>query len=263
MKLQRTSLILLISSLVLGGIVYVVEIQGAPQRETAKAKAKQVFSFKEDQIQALTVTTGQRILKFTRATAAQTSKSQTPTRWLLTIPGQVRGNDDIPADDGAVAYLLSLLTTGQSSNILTVPATQRSEFGLEPALTTIDITLKNQQTHKLLLGTPDFSGGSIYAQADPGNGAPQVSVLLLPTQFSEAVARPLNEWQAQSPSPSPSPAASASPSSAPSNPAASPTPTGSSAPSVSPTPSSPTSASPTPISPSPQTRSAPSGASTP
>lgn len=251
MKLQRTSLILLISALVLGGIVYVVEIQGAPQREAAKVQAKQVFSFQEDQIQALTVTTGQRILKFTRPTAAQTAKSATPTQWLLTIPGQVRGNDDIPANDGSVAYLLSLLTTGQSSNTLTVPTTQRREFGLEPPLTTIDITLKDQKTHKLLLGAPDFSGNLIYAQADPIGAATQVPVLLVSKQFTEAVARPLTEWQAPSPSPSPaSPlpsGASSNPSPVPSTPVpASPIPS-SASPSASPTPSSsPPSASPTP-----------------
>jgi len=52
MKLQRTTLILPPSAGV-GRLCLLYEIQGATQRQSAKAKEQQIFSFEEDQVQPL------------------------------------------------------------------------------------------------------------------------------------------------------------------------------------------------------------------
>ena len=53
MKLQRSTLILMLSAVLLGGVVYVYEVQEAPKREAAKTKQQQIFSFQEDDVQSL------------------------------------------------------------------------------------------------------------------------------------------------------------------------------------------------------------------
>ena len=57
MKLQQTTLILLLLALGLGGFVYFYEVRGATQRQEAKANEQQIFSFEEEQVQSFTVKT--------------------------------------------------------------------------------------------------------------------------------------------------------------------------------------------------------------
>ncbi len=66
MKLQRTTLILLISAILLGGFVYYYEIKGAPQREAAKTTKQPIFSFEEDEIQSVIIYTDDETWQFKR-----------------------------------------------------------------------------------------------------------------------------------------------------------------------------------------------------
>jgi hypothetical protein len=91
---------------------------------------------------------------------------------------------------------MNLLVEGKSERIISIPANQLTEFSLDQPQATIDIKLKNQKTHKLILGKPDFNRRFMYAQADPPakpNG--NVNVLLVSTDFENAVNRELSEWK--------------------------------------------------------------------
>jgi len=200
MKLQRTTLILLVSALLLGGFVYLYEIQRAPEREAAKTTKQPIFSLKEDQIQSLTIYIDEETWEFERV-------NQPVPGWQMKMP------KDGPASNAAVGFLLNLLVQGKSDRTFSVPATQTQlqEYGLDKPSATIKVQLKNQQTHWLILGKPDFNRSFLYAQVDP---QPQTSrslkVLLVPIDFEYAVNRPLSEWQSQPetpeiPKPSPTP----------------------------------------------------------
>lgn len=184
MKLQRTTLILLLLALGLGGFVYFYEIQGATQRQEAKAQGRQIFSFEEDQVQSFTVKTKEQTLLFERGN--QSSKP----KWLMKAPSQT------PASDASVSYLMNLLAKGKSDRAIQVPVAQLQEYGLDQPQATIEVKLKNQTTHQLILGKPDFNRNFLYAQADPAvKSARDVSVLLVSTDFENAVNRPLAEWK--------------------------------------------------------------------
>lgn len=176
MKLKLSTLILLLVALGLGGFVYFFEVRGASQREAVQAE-KQLFGFTEDQVQAFTIKTKQQVLFFQR------SNDQT---WQMQSPTQA------PANDASVAYLLNLLATGTSERSLPVSANQRGEFGLDQPLAIVDVKLNNNETHQLILGKPNFNRSFLYAQADPR--ASQAQVLLVSTNFENAVNRPLSEW---------------------------------------------------------------------
>ncbi|MBD2411019.1 hypothetical protein FACHB389_13415 [Nostoc calcicola FACHB-389] len=190
MKLPRTTLFLILLALGLGSFVYFYEIRGATVREEIKEQKQQIFSFAEDDVQALTVKTKKLTLNLERSNQSSNSK------WLIKSPISE------PANDAIVSYLMDLLVKGKSDayggklSTLPTPANELGQFGLDEPQATINITLKNQQSHQLILGRSNFNGRLLYAQADPPtkpNG--NVNVLLVSTDFQNAVNRELSEWK--------------------------------------------------------------------
>jgi hypothetical protein len=227
MKLQKTTIVLVLLALGLGSVVLVSELRGSQQGQE-QASGQRIFNFEESQVQALTLKTAGQTLEFAKTAAtnaAQPTPSAKPSpdqkatespkatsKWQLQAPVKA------PADDASVAYLLSLLATGRSDRALKVPAAQKAEFGLDQPSATIEIKLQNQQTHRLVLGKSNFNGSFLYAQANPPATTPaEISVLLVSTDFNNAVNRPLSEWQAkpETPQPQPSPESSPSPTTSP------------------------------------------------
>ncbi|MEH2039056.1 DUF4340 domain-containing protein [Nostoc sp.] len=185
MKLPRTTLILILLALGLGGFVYFYEIRGATQREEIKEQKQKIFSFAEDDVQALTVKTKKLTLNLER-----NPESSSNPKWLIKSP--ISG----PANDAIVSYLMDLLVKGNSEPTLSTPAKELGEFALDPPQAIINITLKNRKIHQLILGKSNFNGRFLYAQADPaikpdGN----TNVLLVSTDFANAVNRELSEWK--------------------------------------------------------------------
>ncbi|MHC5772637.1 DUF4340 domain-containing protein [Nostoc sp.] len=184
MKLPRTTLILILLALGLGGFVYFYEIRGATVREEIKEQKQQIFSFAADDVQSLTVKTKKLTLNLER-----NPKSSNP-KWLIKSPVSE------PANDAIVSYLMDLLVKGKSDSTLSTPAKELGEFALVQPQATINITLRNRQSHQLILGKSNFNGRFLYAQADPaakpdGN----INVLLVSTDFANAVNRELSEWK--------------------------------------------------------------------
>jgi hypothetical protein len=204
MKIKPSTLALVLVALGLGGIVLLVQQQPAPKSSEAgeqvvSEEEKPIFEFKEADIQAFTLQTQLRTLKFER---------DKDGKWQMLEP------EKITASDPSVAFLLDLVTTGKTQRTITAPVSDREQFGLHQPLATIDLTLKDQKTHKLVLGEYDFNRSFLYAQADPpAEATDQLNVLLVSPNFENAVNRPLDEWKqpataekSASPSPSPSPA---------------------------------------------------------
>jgi cell division septation protein DedD len=249
MKLQRTTLVLLITATLLGSAVYFSETQRAQNLEATKTTKEPIFSFKEDQIESVTIYVDKETLEFERI-SGQISKWR--TNWRMKQPKEA------PASDAAVAFLLGLLEQGKSDRSFFVPTNQRQEYGFDKPSATVKVQLNNKKTHRLVLGKPDFSRTFIYALADsPPETPDQLKVLLVPIDFEYAVNRPLSEWQSKVEQPdtlTPSPTAE-NPKPSPTSQEAKPSPT-SKSPQPSPTTDkatpSPTANSPKP-SPSPQT----------
>jgi len=188
MKLPKTTLILVLLSLGLGGFIYFHEIKGASQREEMKENKPQIFSFRADDVQLLSIKMQNHPLILEHR-----NPSERP-QWLIKSPILELAND------GIVSYLMDLLVQGKIERILSIPANQLSEFNLDRPQAIIDIKLKNQQTHQLILGKPDFSGNFVYAEVDPnlsksGNISSNINVLLVSKDFINAVNRQLSEWK--------------------------------------------------------------------
>jgi hypothetical protein len=232
MKIQKTTLILMASAVLLGGFVYFYEVQGAPKREQVKAEQQQLFKFKESDVQAVTLTTQKQTLKFDRqiekeptwmlqvmqpggSTCAASAPKEidkksavceapSTANVLTSSPAPVANNDKILASDASVAYLLNLVTSAKFDRKITMnePQKQRQEYGLDAPLATVEVRLKNQQSHRLVLGKPDFNKSFLYAQVDPpGDVSKALDVVLVPADFENAVDRPVSEWKKEESNP--------------------------------------------------------------
>ncbi len=219
MKIKPSTLGLVAAALLLGGIVLIVAQQPAPKSadstqtssQTSSEDAQRIFEFEEKDVQSLSLTTRLRSLKFER---------DKDGKWQMQEP------EKTAASDPSIAFLLDLVATGKTQQTLTAPASDREQFGLHQPLATIEVTLKDQKTHKLVIGEYNFNRSALYAQADPpADEKADLKVLLVSPNFDNAVNRPVAEWkQPANAEKSPSPSSSASPAPASESPTASPTP---------------------------------------
>ena len=225
MKLQKSTWILILGAILLGGIVYVYEIEGRPQREATKALENQLFDFQENDVQSVTLKTQEKTLLFERNSQPPAGNSTQP-KWLMTVlemakstptptpnqtpvaiatpptptpqatpiaPPPETNLTKVPANEAYVVFLLDQMVKGKGDRVTVDP---RVDYGLNQPQATIDVKLNNGKTHQLILGKPNFNNTSVYAIADPtvqANQSPQV--LVISNNFENAVNRPLSEWK--------------------------------------------------------------------
>lgn len=201
MKLKFSTVLLVIAAAAFAGGLYFWDQRrpaSSPSGEET-ADSKPLFQFKEADIIKLSVKTK----------ALTLALEKTAQGWQIKAP-KVGA-----ADDGTVTFLLNQLATGTSSRTLPIKTEQLQEFGLADPIATVDITLKDQKTHQLVLGGQTFDQSSVYARVDPASQSTSPSVAIVPTGFLDAVNRPLQDWQAKpkatSPAPSPTPSPGRSP----------------------------------------------------
>ncbi|PZD74332.1 hypothetical protein C1752_01473 [Acaryochloris thomasi RCC1774] len=182
--MKSNTLILVITAAIFAGGVFIWDRQQSSQPQTeAEETGTAIFTFSEDEVQRLTITTPVQTLTFKKVTGSST--------WAMEAP------EAGPADEAALLFLINLLATAQSQRTLDISPAQQQDFGLDQP-TTVEVFLSNQQTHTLILGGKDYEGGAVYARVDPVKTETQSwAVELVPTSFLDAVSRPVAEWKAQ------------------------------------------------------------------
>jgi hypothetical protein len=180
MKLPKTTLILILLALGLGGFVYFHEIKGKNQQAEIKIQNQKIFTFTADDVQSLTIKIKETTLQLERR-----NTSEKP-QWEIKSPISALANDAI------VSYLMDLLVKGKSERTVLISSAELSEFGLDKPVATIDIKLKNQESHQLILGKGDFNNQFLYAQADSNKN---MNLLLVSKDFVNAVNRDISEWK--------------------------------------------------------------------
>lgn len=226
MKLKRSTVILMITALALTGFVYIFEIQGKVKQEQVKAKQQQLFSFPKEELNSFTITTPVQTISLERVTNPEEVKK---SAWKITSPVQEFANE------AAVDYFINELLKNQSiasdptSGIqnLTVFSDKLLDYGLDKPQHKLELQLKNQTTHQLFIGKPDFRGDSLYAQLDPNPTPPKtIQILTISDDILTALNRPVEEWkitpeqlkqaeEKNKPTPTPSPTLTPTPTSSP------------------------------------------------
>lgn len=184
MKLPKLTWILLAIAVILGGGLAIYESQRNPQQaEAAKSNQKRLFTFKAEDIQAITIDNSGKILKFYRG-------SDVKQAWKMEQP------EPVEANDSAISFLINLLIDSQSDRAFLAPSEQLQEYGLSPVKQSIIVQLKNGKTHRLFLGNPDFKGDFLYTLIDPEKPLPtQVSIALVSRTFQDLITRDSKEWK--------------------------------------------------------------------
>ena len=188
MKLQRTTVFLIILTLGLGSFIYFTEIRGKQGQETLankeeeKAK-KPLFNFSKDEIKFLTIETQDQILKF-----EQTEDKTQP--WKMIQP------DQVTASEASLSFLLNLFIEVKNRQVFNTNKEELKEYGLAQPQTKILIELKDQQQYEISLGKSNFDDTLIYAQVDPNEEQSEnIEVILVSKSFQYAVERDLNDWK--------------------------------------------------------------------
>ncbi len=161
----------------LGGAVWYFEFKRENPAEDAAA-SKPLFSFKQEEVIALTLTRGGETLRVERR----------GTGWRMTQPL------DSSADEGAVEGLLSSLAAARISKTIAVPppgsADALKAFGLDAPVVALEVKLKSGAAHRLRLGEKDFTGSNVYALV---NSTPDVA--LLPGDVLSNAEKPVLEFR--------------------------------------------------------------------
>ncbi|MDJ0706177.1 MAG: hypothetical protein QNJ46_23140 [Leptolyngbyaceae cyanobacterium MO_188.B28] len=188
MTLQRNTVILVAAAIALGGVVLITEtLQSTSNGDGVIQKSgDRLFTFQEDQIKILQIERPGETLKFER---------DQEDVWQMTAP------ESAIAEQASIAFLLSLLTTEPISRTLTITPDQKADFGFTDPIGTIEMTLDTDETHTLVLGGKDFSGGSIYVQVDPASdpaesAEAEIEIQVAAIDLINGVERPLEEWKA-------------------------------------------------------------------
>jgi len=190
MKFQRSTVVLVAIALLLGGVVLFTQArqpgEDGPATAPGDTETSPVFDFEEGDVVYLRI-----------ETAAQTVVFEKDAEgfWQMLEP------ETQPAEAAAIAFLLSRLVTDGLRQTTTIEAANQAEFGLDDPFATVELTLADETTHRLILGDADFSGQSYYALIDPENfplaaDGGEVEVAIVTENIVNGIDRPLEEWKA-------------------------------------------------------------------
>lgn len=183
MKLQKSTISLLITAILLGGVVYFAESKRKPNLEKPQQQTQKLFDFQEENIQRIVIKNPSETLEFER-------NNDEKQPWKMTQPEKAIANEAV------VVFLLNSLVEAESDRTFTIPTSQQKDYGFDPPFSRITITLQNQETHTLVLGNPDFQDQLLYAQVEPPqNPESELTIVLVPQNFQYAVNRELSEWK--------------------------------------------------------------------
>jgi hypothetical protein len=168
--MKKSTLILVVIAAAVVGFVYWHEFKRAPSEKTKTNPA--LVHFKSADVASISLTHAGKTIVVERHGDG----------WQIVKPVDTRANKS------AIGSLLSTVTLARASHTLTPAPDRLKDFGLAPPAVTLDFTLKNGQRHQIRLGSTDFSGNSIYAQADNSKNVVLVPQAML-ADGSETVAK--------------------------------------------------------------------------
>jgi hypothetical protein len=178
--MKRSTLLLLVAAVILGGLVYFLEIKGGKRRDEPDKKADTstpAFTFKSEDIAALTITrSGQAI-----------SIENRDGKWVITQP------INAPADQSAIDSIGRDLGSARIERTISPSADEIKSFGLAEPAVVIDIKLKSGEQQKVSLGSKDFSGLSVYTRIGDAS-----DVALLPLSLLTSADKPVDDLRDRS-----------------------------------------------------------------
>lgn len=218
MKLKRSTQVLLLLAVLLGGGFWLYDGAIAPQQEARRRQEQKLFSFDLDTVTQITLATSSEAeeemrLRFRKLAEpieipAEEGETFSTTNWeyvqLEVAEAEASETEDSanwedaePANEAYVSFLLTVLANAEGDRAIATTPDSLAEYGLDNPLARLTLTRENGDVHELLVGSEDFTGSLVYVLVNSPNPTEELQVLLLPTNIRNAVDRPLEDWEAQ------------------------------------------------------------------
>jgi len=176
MIIKNTTLMVLLSAVTLGAVVYYFDWRHGGTEKSPVEVSQPAFSIQASDVVALTIT-----------------HPATPDEPAIRIEKQDGGWQIVepistPADESSVQGIVDNLADARISQ--TEPGTpdRLKAYGLDPPGLSIEFQLQNGAKHSVLLGNPDITGSSAYSLVDNAK-----SVALLPDSLRSNAGKSLTD----------------------------------------------------------------------
>jgi hypothetical protein len=174
--IKKSTLIVLLCAIALGGGVYYWQVRRAKELTTTTDKSNPAFSVVPSDIVSFSIShpgeADQRAINFKKENGA----------WRIVQPVETL------ADQPTVEGFVDQLTESRPTETEAVTPDRRKAFGLDPPQASVEFQARNGQKHTLLIGGKDFSGSDVYTIVD---NQPKVS--LLPLSLLTTAEKPLKD----------------------------------------------------------------------
>jgi Domain of unknown function (DUF4340) len=187
MKINRTTIFLVMVALALTGFVFFQEIKNQgfdinPKTEKPEEKVK-IFPFDTNDIKTIIIQVNKDKISFEKT--ENNNKS-----WQMTQPQK------ITASDAAMSFLINLFSQAENKVEISLTEDKRQEFGLDISQHQIWLTLNNGEEYHIILGKPNFDDTQIYAQVKfPQSINSTQNIFLVSKSFQYAIERDFDEWK--------------------------------------------------------------------
>lgn len=180
MRFKATILLSLVL-IALGGYLYFVEIPGEKKKQEAEIEEKRLYGFSQTAVTHLSIQTRDGMsIDFLHEPADPDNP------WRITHPVEAIANE------AAASSLVSQVERLQASRMIEEKAEDLKEFGLDPPIYTVIVTLNRVDTEILEVGSENLTGSEVYVRK--GAGTP---VYLAPVSIKQAVNKDLKGWRRQ------------------------------------------------------------------
>lgn len=176
--IKKTTLIVLLCAVALGGVVYYLDWKRAAKDQEGfpEEKTKPAFSLQSSDISNLSLTrpagSGEPAIEIVKRN----------NEWQISKPIETG------ADQPSVAGIADGIATARIAQTMPGTPDRLKVYGLDPPQVRIDFQLQNGTKHTLRLGSKDFTGASVYSIVDDAK-----DVALLPKSLLVSADKPLSE----------------------------------------------------------------------
>lgn len=177
----KATIFLSLVLVILGGYLYYIEGPGEKKKQEAEIEEKRLYSFSQSAVTNMTI---QKADGTSIDFLHEPADPDNP--WRITHPVEAIAND------AAASALASQLERLESSRMIDEKVEDLKEFGLDPPVYSVIITLNRTDTEILEVGSENLTGNQVYVRK--GIGTP---VYLAPVSIKQTLNKELKEWRRQ------------------------------------------------------------------
>jgi len=166
--------------ILLGSYLYFIELPGDAIKRSAEIKKAKLFSFEMSEITRVRIRSAKNEIEL------EYFPGHPSNPWRIFDPVETVANER--AGDEIAAFLTEL----KASRLVEEKPTNLKDFGLDPPLYTVIITLQKNDTEIVEVGSPNLTGSDVYVRIGEGT-----SLYLVRAGIKDVLDKDLTGWRRQ------------------------------------------------------------------